>query len=102
VIFRGNNSNGHNNGHHNGGNGHRRFNSDAKKDLSNVTCFKCKKTGHYSTSCLENKSDDAAKPNPFQKGQVNHLNVEEVTNEPDAMMGTFPLNSFTTLVSFDT
>jgi hypothetical protein len=88
--FKGNNSNGHNNnGHHNGGDGHRRFNSDAKKDLSNATCFKCKKTGHYSTSCPENKTDDAAKPNPFQKGQVNHLNVEEVMNEPDAVMGTF-------------
>jgi hypothetical protein len=59
--FRGNNSN----GHHNGGNGQCRFNSDAKKDLSNITCFKCKKTGHYSTNCPENKSEDAAKPNPF-------------------------------------
>jgi hypothetical protein len=38
----------------------------------------------------------------FQKGQANHLNVEEVMNEPDAVMGTFPLNSFTTLVLFDT
>jgi hypothetical protein len=107
--FRGNNSNGQinghhngNNGHHNGGNGHRRFNSDAKKDLSNITCFKCKKTEHYSTSCPENKPNDAAKPNPFQKGQVNHLNMEEVMNEPDAVMGTFPLNSFKTLVLLDT
>jgi hypothetical protein len=64
--FKGNNSNGHNNnGHHNGGNRHRLFNSDAKKDLSNVTCFKCKKTGHYSNTCPENKLDDAAKRNLF-------------------------------------
>jgi hypothetical protein len=76
------------------------FYSDAKKDLSHVTCFKCKKTGHYSTSCPENKLDDVAKPNPFQKGQVNHLNVEEVMNEPDVVMGMFPLNSFTALVLF--
>jgi hypothetical protein len=33
---------------------------------------------------------------------VNHLNVEEVLNEPDTVMGTFPLNSFKTLVLFDT
>jgi hypothetical protein len=33
---------------------------------------------------------------------VNHHNVEEVMNEPDAVMGTFSLNSFTTLVLFDT
>jgi hypothetical protein len=102
--FRGNNSNGHhnghhngNNGHHNGGNGQHHFKSDAKKDLSNITCFKCKKNGHYSTSCPSNKPDDVAKPNPFQKGHMNHLNVEEVMNEPDAVMGTFPLNSFTAL-----
>jgi hypothetical protein len=47
--FRGNNSIGHhngNNGHHNVGNGQCHFNSDAKKDLSHVTCFKCKKTRH--------------------------------------------------------
>jgi hypothetical protein len=58
--------------------------------------------GHYSTNCPENKPDDAAKSSTFQKGQVNHLNVEEVMNEPDAVMGMFPLNSFTALVLFDT
>jgi hypothetical protein len=98
--FRGNHFNGHRNGH-NGGNGQHRPNTDAKKDLSHITCYKCKKTGHYSNTYPENKPDDATKPNSFQKGQVNHLNVEEVMNEPDAVMGTFPLNSFTALVLFD-
>jgi hypothetical protein len=63
--FKGNNFNGHHNGH----NGQHHHNSDAKKDLSHITYYKCKKNGHYSTSCPENKSDELAKPNPFQKGQ---------------------------------
>jgi hypothetical protein len=96
--FKGNGSSGHHSGH----NGQHRHNTEPKKDLSNVICFKCKKNGHYSSSCPENKTVEPAKPNPFQKGQVNHLNVEEVMNEPDAVMGMFPLNSFTTLVLFDT
>jgi hypothetical protein len=52
-------------------------------------------------SCPE-KSNELAKPNPFQKGQVNHIHVEEVMNEPDAVMGMFPLNSIIALVLFDT
>jgi hypothetical protein len=98
---KGNHSNGHHNGdsgHQNGGNGNHNVNhngqhnhnSEAKKDLSHITCFKCKKNGHYSTSCPENKSNEPAKPNPFKKGYVNHINVEEV-------MGTFPSNSFIAL-----
>jgi hypothetical protein len=38
----------------------------------------------------EKKLDETAKPNPFKKGHVNHINVEEV-------MGTFPLNPFIAL-----
>jgi hypothetical protein len=103
--FKENHSNGHhnggnghhdgNNGHHNGGNGQHRSNSMVMKNLSTVTRYKCKKTRHYANRCPENKSDETAKPSPFQKGHVNHINVEEV-------MGTFPLNSLTTLVLFDT
>ena len=64
--------------------------------------LKCKKNGHYADKCPELKAIEAAKPNPFQKGHVNHLDVEELMNEPDAVMGMFPLNSITALVLFDT
>jgi hypothetical protein len=52
-------------GHHSGHNGQHRHNTEPKKYLSGITCFKCKKNGHYSSSCLENKTTELAKPNPF-------------------------------------
>ena len=33
---------------------------------------------------------------------MNQINVEEVMDEPDAVIGTFLLNSFTAVVLFDT
>ena len=35
-------------------------------------------------------------------GQVNHVNVEEVEEQPDAVIGMFLFKSFTALVLFDT
>jgi hypothetical protein len=48
-----------------GHNGQHRHNSEAKKDLSHITYFKCKKTEHFANNCTEAKSDELAKPNPF-------------------------------------
>ena len=42
------------------------------------------------------------KPNPFNRGQVNHVNVEEVEEQPDAVISKFLVKSFTALVLFDT
>jgi hypothetical protein len=66
-----------------------------------VECFKCHKTGHYANECPQKKYE-GNKPNPFHKGHVNHVNVEEIYDEPDAVYGTFQLNDFPSLVLFYT
>jgi hypothetical protein len=33
---------------------------------------------------------------------VNHLDVEEIMDEPDAVIGNFPINTFPALVLFGT
>jgi hypothetical protein len=67
-----------------------------------VECFSCKKKGHHSRDWPEKKKEDVNKPNPFQKAHVNHVNVEEIQDEPDVVIGTFLLNKFSALVLFDT
>ncbi|XP_071680260.1 uncharacterized protein [Lolium perenne] len=84
-VYKGNGHNGHNHG-----NGQHRHNQEPKRDVSQVTCFKCKNKGHYATECPEKKADEADKPNPFQKGHANHVNVEEVYDEPDAVIEELP------------
>ena len=79
----------------------------AKKDLSHITCFKCGKNGDYATECSEAKNGNGNgssgnKPNPFNRGQVNHVSMEEVEELPDEIISKFLVKSFTAIVLFDT
>src|SRR3954463_9039623 len=101
----------HRNGHHNhkgghshqsGGHGGHDRNHDrnfVKKDLSEVTCFKCKQKGHYADNCPERKG---LKPTNGEKATVNHMNVEEIPDEPDLVIGKFPINTYPAIILFDT
>ena len=42
------------------------------------------------------------KPNSFKKGQVNHVTMEEVEEQPYVVVGKFLVKTFTAIVLFDT
>ena len=110
----GNNSgNNHNAHHHHSGHKHRSGNGGGssekpKRDLSQVTCYKCQNTGHFANECPEKKNANengngsGSKPNIFNKAKVNHISVEEAHEAPDAVIGTFRVNSIPAVVLFDT
>ena len=75
--------------------------------MSPVTWFKCQNTGHYANEYPEAQNGNGngssgKKQNPFNRGQVNHVNVEEFEAQPDAVIGKFLVKSFTALVLFAT
>ncbi|XP_073362399.1 uncharacterized protein [Aegilops tauschii subsp. strangulata] len=88
-----NNGNGRGNGNGNGNGGNNKQSHQSmpvQRDISQVQCYKCRQMGHYSNACPESKNGNGnsgvSKPNPIQRGHVNHVNVEEVYNEPDAVI----------------
>ena len=88
--------------HHSGGHGGHDRNRDhkfVKKNLSEVTCFKCGQKGHYADNYPEKKG---LKPGNNQKATVNHMNVEEIPDEPELVVGKFPINTHPALILFDT
>ena len=85
----------------------------APRDKSNVTCFECGVTGHYSNECpkkLMKAAPNAAPPaqqqrrvsavrkfapgNPNNRsGRLFHMNAEEAQEAPDVVLGMFSVNS---------
>jgi hypothetical protein len=61
--------------------------------MSKLECFKCRKLGHYSWDCPENNNGvgnpNVNNPIPPQKGHLNHVNVEEVFEAPNAATRKF-------------
>nr|XP_040253990.1 uncharacterized protein LOC109737009 [Aegilops tauschii subsp. strangulata] len=91
TSYHGNGGNGHHNHHggndhnHHGGNGHNHnghhHHNGHKSNNGNG------RGNGNGNDCPGAKNSGSSKPNPFQKGHVNHVNVEEVYNEPDAVIG---------------
>jgi hypothetical protein len=89
-------------------------------DKSGVTCYGCGLKGHYSNKCPK-KMNVAPKPAapaqqqrrdgngknyaprnpPNPRGRLNHMNVEQVQEATDVVLGMFPVNSVPARVLFD-
>ena len=46
---------------------------DSRKDLSHITCFRCKKSGHYFSGCPKRKPRDLSEVICFCCNEVGHL-----------------------------
>ena len=69
-------------------------------------CFKCGDPGHYANKCpkAQRVKTVPAQNNsnaPAPKARVNHVTAAEAHNAPDVVLGTFPVNSISATVLFD-
>ena len=46
---------------------------DSRKDLSHITCFRCKESGHYFSSCPKRKPRDLSEVICFRCNEVGHF-----------------------------
>jgi hypothetical protein len=69
---------------HGGNNRHNHSNDKnrVQKEISQVLCYKGNNKGHYANDCPEKKAKEGFKPNPFQKGHVNHVKLRKFRRNP--------------------
>ena len=61
------------------------------------SCFNCGEHGHFADKCLKPRR---AEPR-FAQARINHASVEEAQAAPEVVLGTFPVNSISATVLFD-
>ena len=72
-----------------------------KVDLSNVTCFKCKSKGHYSSRCLKFQSNNPI-ANSNKSKKIFSINVyTEVNNETNLLNTSGTINGIPTKMTLD-
>ena len=82
----------------------------------NGFCFKCGRPGHRARDCRQDQKQLAlpstghgynqprnfnARPSTYGRGQANHVDIDEATDEPTIVMGTLLINSVPASVLYD-
>ena len=70
----------------------------ASNAVNDNRCFNCGELGHYSNRCPKKMANMQQN---YVRGKVNHVTAETAQEAPDVVIGTFPVNSNSATVLFD-
>jgi hypothetical protein len=57
---------------------------------ADITCFRCRKTGHYANNCKQRSQSKGPKTNKFQQRKVHNVNVQQTPQGPPGSLGAIP------------